>query len=407
MFSWLMEQTLLVSLIAILFLLSHKPVLRLLGAHHTYALWMAIPMLLLGSALIHLVPNLLSSSRIVQIEHYRVLADNTLANTAFFLSTPNLLIIWCIGLIVMLFAIGLQARKLTHIIEHSTPFAALNAQLPVIQHPRIHSPMLVGLHRPKIVVPSGFEQLSSKQQSAVIEHEQYHHHRGDIAINIIAYAILSIFWFNPICWIAYRRFRDDQELACDAQITASMNTDEKIAYSRALLTYSQQASIGMLHTHYGNKHILKERILEMKKQHGKSTLAIIGLTLGLGFTGLLLNQQVQAGDHQNSTEQSAKKHGQDIRPLTRVEPKYPIEAAKANQNGYVQLEFDISKAGMVSNVTVIKSSPTGVFDQSAITALQQWIYNKSAHGAKGAQVQLDFVIDEPEAGVERIKVTAH
>lgn len=156
----------------------------------------------------------------------------------------------------------------------------------------------------------------------------------------------------------------------------------------------------------------------MKKQHGKSTIAIIAMTLGLGLASLMLNQQVLAGDHQSSSKESAKESSEkstkaiksqahSIHPLTRVEPKYPKEAAEANQNGYVQLKFDISKSGMVSNVKVIKSSPKGVFDKSAVKALKQWVYKKSKKGAKGSKVQLDFVIDEPAANVERIKVTAN
>ncbi|WP_065204425.1 M56 family metallopeptidase [Shewanella woodyi] len=403
MLNWLMEQTILISLICAILLVGHKQILKLFGAHHTYALWLAIPMLLLGSAIIYLVPNLLSNSRITQLEHYRVLADRTLADSELFLSTPTLLAIWSLGFAFMLMTIAVHAVRLKQLINHCSAFTSIETHLTVIQHQNIHSPMLVGLRKPKIIVPYGFEQLSIAQQTAVIEHELYHHRRGDIGMNLIAFSLLSIFWFNPICWLAYRRFRDDQELACDAQITTSMNTDEKIAYSRALLTYSQQAHIGMLHTHYGNKNILKERILQMKKQHGKSTLAIIGLTLGLGFSGLMLNQQVQAGDNHDSTH-AAKK--QQIYPLTRVEPKYPKAAIEAKQNGFVQLEFDIKKSGAVANVSVIKSSPKDVFDKQAVKALKQWTYKKSKQGAKGVQVQLDFVIDEPAADVERIKVTA-
>lgn len=159
--------------------------------------------------------------------------------------------------------------------------------------------------------------------------------------------------------------------------------------------------------------------MQMKKHHGKSTVAIIAMTLGLSFASLMLNQQVQAGDHQSSSKESStssskesskesvKSHKQSVHPLTRVEPKYPKAAVEAKQNGYVKLKFDISKKGMVSNVKVIKSSPKGVFDKSAVIALKQWVYKESKKGAKGAKVQLDFVIDEPAANVERIKVTAN
>ena len=180
-----------------------------------------------------------------------------------------------------------------------------------------------------------------------------------------------------------------------------MNTNEKIAYSQTLLAYSQQAQMGMLHTHYGNKTILKERIMQMKKQHGKSTLAILGLTLSLGISGALINQSATAGD--TALEQT-KQH--IVAPVTRIEPRYPTNAINQKIEGYVQLEFDISQDGKVINVSVIKSSPAGIFDEEAIKALSQWTYEPSANGVNKAQVQLDFRLEPPKAELERVLVTA-
>lgn len=437
MINWLTQQSILLSLVCGLILLFHKPLLKQLGAHHTYSLWLGIPLMLLGSVVLQFLPNLLAESKLETFEHYRVLATLAVKDSQSLISTPIMLAVWLSGMAIMFGLLLLQRRYLSQLLSTSKPYSQrpssqelasstatahrrhseysqTDGPLPILQSVDITSPMLTGIVNPMIVVPSDFNKLSASQQQAVLEHEQYHHDRGDIITNLLAYSLLAIFWFNPLSWLAYRRFRDDQELACDAQITSSMNTDDKIAYSHALLAYSQHAQMGMLHTHYGNKHILKERIMQMKKQHGKSTLAIVAITLGLGFASLMLNQQVQAGDHASSSKESAKalskkpakSHQQDVAPLTRVEPKYPIKAAEAKQNGHVQLKFDISKLGAVSNVKVIKSSPTGVFDKSAIIALQQWVYTKSPKGVKGAKVQLDFVIDEPntDTDIERIKV---
>ncbi|QDO85471.1 M56 family metallopeptidase [Shewanella psychropiezotolerans] len=422
MINWLTQQSILISLVCAFILLFHKPLLKQLGAHHMYSLWLAIPLMLLGSVVLQFLPNLLAESKLASFEHYRVLASLAVKKSESLIPAPLVAGLWLSGIAVMTALLLLQRRYLNKLLSKSTPYAhpqsgelninalMLTDALPILQSPEITSPMLTGVIKPTIIVPSDFHKLTVKQQKAVLEHELFHHERGDIIINLLAYGLLAIFWFNPLCWLAYRRFRDDQELACDAQITSLMNTDEKIAYSHALLAYSQHAQMGMLHTHYGNKNILKERIMQMKKQHGKSTLTIIAMTLGLGLASLILNQQVQAGDHQTSSKEStklAKSQAHSIHPLTRVEPKYPKEAAEANQNGYVQLKFDISKSGMVSNVKVIKSSPKGVFDKSAVKALKQWVYKKSKKGAKGSKVQLDFVIDEPAANVERIKVTAN
>ncbi len=423
MINWLMEQSILISLVSAFMLLFHKPLLKQLGAHHMYSLWLAIPLMLLGSVVLQFVPNLLAESKLATFEHYRVLTSLAVKDSETFIPTPLIAALWLSGICAMAALLLLQRRYLDKLLNESKPYAQTQSnklgvsslkladKLPIMQSPDITSPMLTGVLKPMIIVPADFHKLTDKQQQAVLEHEQYHHDRGDIITNLLAYSLLAMFWFNPLCWLAYKRFRDDQELACDAQITSSMHTDEKIAYSHALLAYSQHAQMGMLHTHYGNKNILKERIIQMKKQHGKSTVAIVAMTLGLALASIMLNQQVLAGDHQSSskesTEKSVKSHKKDIQPLTRVEPKYPKAAVEAKQNGFVKLKFDISKKGKVSNVKVIKSSPKGVFDKSAVIALKQWVYKESKKGAKGAKVQLDFVIDEPAANVERIKVTAN
>ncbi|WP_350431845.1 M56 family metallopeptidase [Shewanella sp. H8] len=289
---------------------------------------------------------------------------------------------------------------LQRLIQHGRQLDIPSVKLNVLVHPDIESPMLAGFIAPSILVPISFTLLDESQQQAIIQHEVYHYQRGDLWANILAYGLTVLFWFNPLMWLSYRRFRQDQELSCDAQVTANMKAKAKIAYSRTLLAYSQHAPLSMLHTHYGDKTILKERILQMKKQHGKSTLALIGMTLAIGVSAFMFNQQVFAGNNisvENKTDSMAM-------PVIRIEPSYPINAAKEGLNGYVQMSFDISSNGSVGNVRVTKSSPKQVFDASAVEALEQWKYQPSATGFKDLQVQLDYVIHQPEKSVERITV---
>ncbi|GIU41380.1 protein TonB [Shewanella sairae] len=398
MMLWMAQQTLLLSLICTTLLLGHHTLQKCFGAHKTYHLWLAVPTLLISSAIVAAMPSLLADAQSSQLAHYSVIATKTLSavNTTDYVQIIGA--IWLLGIIVMASLLALQALALQRLLNTSTQLCHPFAALATYCHPKVQSPMLVGIIKAKILLPTNFSQLNSDEQNAIIRHEQYHHQRRDLLSNLLAYAILSLFWFNPICWLAYRRFRDDQELACDAYVTQSLSKQQKISYSQVLLAYSQQAQHGLLHTHYGNKNILKERIMQMKtQQKGQSSIAVIGLIMVLGLCGLMLNQQVQAG---GVDKQSI------VYPTMRVEPKYPVEAAKANQNGFVQLQFDITPNGAVTNVSVIKSSPEKVFDQVAIAALKQWQYQSSAKGVQGSKVQLDFEVEAPTTDVERIKVTA-
>lgn len=65
----------------------------------------------------------------------------------------------------------------------------------------------------------------------------------------------------------------------------------------------------------------------------------------------------------------------DARLLSRVDPQYPPEAMRGRQQGWVELEFTVDVDGSISNVNVVASRPTRVFDRAAIRAMQEWRFD--------------------------------
>lgn len=60
-------------------------------------------------------------------------------------------------------------------------------------------------------------------------------------------------------------------------------------------------------------------------------------------------------------------------PIVRVDPKYPLKAAKAKQHGWVHLTYDVDKLGKVQNIKLIDVSPKGFnFEYNAYRALSKW-----------------------------------
>ena len=55
-------------------------------------------------------------------------------------------------------------------------------------------------------------------------------------------------------------------------------------------------------------------------------------------------------------------------------PIYPRKAKRAKVEGWVELEFNITKKGETSNIKVIHAEPEGVFERSAIKAIKNWKY---------------------------------
>lgn len=82
---------------------------------------------------------------------------------------------------------------------------------------------------------------------------------------------------------------------------------------------------------------------------------------------------------------------QDATPVVRMEPKYPIDAARNGIQGWVELRFSIDELGQVQDVAVINSEPGRVFDQAAMQALKRWKYRPKVVDGK-AIVQTDLAV---------------
>lgn len=78
-----------------------------------------------------------------------------------------------------------------------------------------------------------------------------------------------------------------------------------------------------------------------------------------------------------------------LQVLRRVNPKYPRRAKMKKQEGFVQLQFLISKDGNVSNIVVLNSNPKGAFDKASLKAIKRWRF-KSSNEEKNATITFNF-----------------
>lgn len=61
-------------------------------------------------------------------------------------------------------------------------------------------------------------------------------------------------------------------------------------------------------------------------------------------------------------------------PIVKVAPVYPRRAQTRGIEGYVLLEFIVTKTGAVQDPVVIEASPPGIFDRAAIQAALKFKY---------------------------------
>lgn len=93
-----------------------------------------------------------------------------------------------------------------------------------------------------IVVPERFwNSLERSQRRAILNHELTHILRLDLWKITLARILVSVQWFNPLAWLALKKFVVAIELACDEQAKGE-SPQQQLDYSRALLAMVELSS---------------------------------------------------------------------------------------------------------------------------------------------------------------------
>lgn len=272
------------TLLMLLVLAVRKPVAQLFGAEWAYALWL-LP------AIIPFLPPLpvLAPIEVTEMTVILPAVDQMNAATAGATGSGDwllvLLALWAGGAAV--FATWQQSTYSAFMLhlgpegEEAVPpsFGGIK----VVTSDAVEGPIALGLFQRRIVVPQDFgTRYSPTERRLALEHELVHHRRFDLFWNWLALAMLTLNWFNPIAHFAFRAFRADQELACDAAVTRR-SPGERHDYACALVKAASQPDLVAVCplNHAG---FLKRR-LKMMKQHRSSRARTFGGLVSLVLIG--------------------------------------------------------------------------------------------------------------------------
>ena len=157
---------------------------------------------------------------------------------------------------------------------------------------RIGSPFVLGILRPKIVVPST---LNDNEKRYVLLHERAHIKRLDTLWKPLAFLILSVHWFNPLVWLAYFLFSRDTELACDERAVKSLPLKERKEYSEVLLECSAKCFAVAACPFAFGEHPVKKRIESVLRYNKpKFYQVIFAVTATMAVVVFLLTTPVTA-----------------------------------------------------------------------------------------------------------------
>ena len=213
------------------------------------------------------------------------------------LKSPALwLSIWAIGAIVNMgitvfsylhFNFNLK-KKLTEPDSFTqSVYASIRGRKPALYFSdSARTPMLLGVFKPKIVLP--LREYDEELLLNILRHELTHYHRLDTLYKWVASAILSLHWFNPVAWVIRREVNRSCELSCDEMLLRSMDKDEKQSYGNSLLLMAAQSPLprAVVATSFATeKRNLKERltqIMNYKKSGTRIISSVLAITLLTG-----------------------------------------------------------------------------------------------------------------------------
>ena len=141
-------------------------------------------------------------------------------------------LVWGCGMVLFIICAVCSAFKLQKLVRE-----AVCVRENIYIGDAIKSPFILGIVRPRIYLSSA---LGETEMSYILAHESAHLKRKDHWWKALGYLLLCVYWFHPLCWIAYSLFCKDIELACDEKVAKDMTFHEKKEYSKVLLSCARQ-----------------------------------------------------------------------------------------------------------------------------------------------------------------------
>ena len=212
-------------------------------------------------------------------------------------------------------------------------------------------PMVIGLVKSKIYLPSGMDEVHIPY---VVAHENTHIRRKDPLFKFVAYMITCVHWFNPFVWLAYFFMEKDMEMACDEETIQSLGVEKKKEYATALLQlatgkrmiFAVPLAFGEGDTKSRIRNVMKYQktmkmvavlavvagalvlLLFMTKESDKDYTAVLTNPGSVGSSGEKENEQIVNGEEHVDLEAAKQEELLAEQDAKEIETRAEIEAKR-------------------------------------------------------------------------------
>lgn len=143
-----------------------------------------------------------------------------------------LMLLWAAGAVAGFLQMLVAWAAISHIRRRSRAFArpelpslaqalGIRRSVTVLETEPGGMPMTFGFLRPTVFVPADAAQWDHDRRRVVLLHELAHVRRSDCATHLWARTALSLYWWNPLVWTAWREFLKERERAADDMVLSA------------------------------------------------------------------------------------------------------------------------------------------------------------------------------------------
>ncbi len=259
-----------------------------------------------------------------------------------------------------------------------------------------------GIVHPVVLLPdSCADRLNDDELSAVLAHELTHVERRHNLAALFADAVLTVFWFHPVLWIAGHRLRAESEKDCDEQVLGFVSDPPTylsgmLKVCRGFIATRPAGAACMSTTR------LKERMDHLMRHHESPTHSVPHrLAIATGIAAVLVTTLlVSAGETANTSGKdatAAREEGiEKPKVISKVEPKYPPLAKENKVQGMVVVAATIDMRGNVTKTSIaqgVEGEGGEALETAAAEAVKQWKFEPARKNGKAVVTTFKVTIN--------------
>ena len=218
---------------------------------------------------------------------------------------PLPLLLWGVGCAAALASLALSGLRFARLVRAADPLddairlrradeirrrLGIRGEVWVLLSPDATTPMTGGPWRPVVLLPRSARTWSPERWDVVLAHEMIHVRGRDVLRQLMARAVLALFWFHPLIWVAARLAETASEEACDEEVLAlgtrpSRYATHLLALAGGMIARRPVLSLPMVQRPHSQ---LEKRVMAILTPHRprRSAMATALMMVAVGGVGV-------------------------------------------------------------------------------------------------------------------------